>query len=252
MMRQRLRRVWRWLKRQVRSEPYERVRTHLARTYLIGQGLEIGALHNPLPVPPRARVRYVDRLANNDLRRQYPDLATLPLVPINVLDDGERLTTIPDESQDFVIANHFLEHCEDPIATVTNFFRVMRPGGVLYMAVPDMRYTFDKNRPITPLEHLIDDHRNGPELSRRGHFIEFARLVHGCDTEDGVQDLADHYIRHNYSIHFHVWTQREMLELLLWLRNRIGFDVEAAVKNGFEFIFILRKHAMAIPRAAAA
>lgn len=242
MMRRRLRRAWEWVKDQVEGGRPVHYREFLARTYLCGEGLEIGALSSPLAVPGRVKVRYVDRMSTDELRRHYPDLAAEPLVPVEVIDDGEQLATVPDGSQQFVIANHFLEHCQDPIRAASNFFRVLRPGGVLYMAVPDKRFTFDRERAVTPLEHLLDDHRDGPERSREEHFLDYARFVIGSPSEAGVRELANHLKERDHSIHFHVWTQKEMLEMLLWLRETIGFDIEVAAKNGPEVIFILRKH----------
>ena len=86
----------------------------------------------------------------------------LPLVEPDIIDDGEKLTTLAPQSQDFVIASHFLEHCQDPIGTLKAIFRVIKPGGMLYLALPDKRYTFDRERPVTPLDHLWTDHRTGP------------------------------------------------------------------------------------------
>ncbi len=64
-----------------------------------------------------------------------------------MIDDGEHLASIGDESVDFVVANHFIEHCRDPIGALTTLLRVVRPGGVVFMAVPDKRQTFDRARP---------------------------------------------------------------------------------------------------------
>ena len=50
---------------------------------------------------------YVDRMDENDLRRHYPELNDLPLVKVNIVDDGEKLTAFEPNSQDFIIANHF-------------------------------------------------------------------------------------------------------------------------------------------------
>ena len=80
-------------------------------------------------------------------------------------------------SQDFIIANHFIEHTEDPIGTIKRFLTVLRPQGILYMAVPDKRFTFDLERPLTSLEHLLRDHTEGPEWSRESHFREWAQFV---------------------------------------------------------------------------
>ena len=105
-------------------------RGQLAAECLRGGGVEIGALHQPMPLPPGAGVTYVDRMTVEELRAHYPELAELELTPVDVVDDGERLATFEDESVDFVVANHFLEHCENPIGTIETHLRKLRPGGV--------------------------------------------------------------------------------------------------------------------------
>ncbi len=73
----------------------------MAAIYLRGHGIEIGALHRPHRVPGSANVKYVDRMTVPDLRRQYPELAAEKLLPVDIVDNGERLATIADRSQDF-------------------------------------------------------------------------------------------------------------------------------------------------------
>src|SRR5204863_5418011 len=143
-----------------------------------------------------------------------------PLVGVDVIDDGERLDSFADGSQDFVIANHFLEHSEDPVGALASMLRVLRVGGILYLAVPDKRFTFDSKRPATPLEHVLEDHRNGPEVSRRPHFEEWARLVDDV-PEPKVQAHVEDLLARDYSIHFHVWTQVDALELLIALQREL-------------------------------
>jgi predicted SAM-dependent methyltransferase len=217
-------------------------RDAIAARYLRGDGLEIGALHNPLPVSERARVRYVDRMATADLRRQYPELDDKPLVDVDMIDDGERLASVPDASVDFVIANHFLEHCQDPIGALGTMFRVVRPGGIVYLAIPDKRFTFDVDREVTSAEHLLDDHRAGPEGSKRQHFEEWAQLVDKVGEAEAPAHAAK-LLEDDYSIHFHVWTQADALELLTVARRELGldYDVEVAIRNGHENVFVLRK-----------
>jgi SAM-dependent methyltransferase len=217
-------------------------REAIARRFVQGSGIEIGALHNPLRLPRGADVRYVDRMTVPELREHYPELAAEELVEVDVIDDGERLESFADETQGFVIANHFLEHSQDPLRALENMFRVLREGGILYLAVPDKRFTFDLKRPPTPLEHVLDDYRHGAERSRREHFEEWARLVD--DTpESEVQARVDVLLARDYSIHFHVWTQTDALELLVALERELGiqFDLEIAVRNGHENVFVLRK-----------
>jgi SAM-dependent methyltransferase len=220
-------------------------RSEFPARFLAGEGLEIGALHLPLATPGRARVRYVDRMSVDDLRSEYEELADWDLTPVDVIDNGELLATIPEASQDFIVANHFLEHCEDPIRTIETHLGKLKPGGVLFYAVPDKRYTFDHRRPVTPLEHMVEDHEQGAERSRHEHYVEWSRLVvaEEGDTDERIQARSLELEAAEYSIHMHVWTQAEFLELILHCRERFeeAFDIEATARQGIEFVVVLRK-----------
>jgi predicted SAM-dependent methyltransferase len=218
-------------------------REAIATHYLRGNGLEVGGLHNPLMVPPGARVRYVDRLPVEELRKQYPELSGRNLVPVDVLDDGEKLSTVQPSSQDFVVANHFLEHCENPIETLGNLLRVLKRDGILYMAVPDKRYTFDIDRPVTAFEHIVRDYREGPAWSREGHFREWVRLVEHVQDEEKAAVRMKELLAMSYSIHYHVWTQGELLDLVASLRKDFQFpwEQELVMKGEGEVILVLRK-----------
>jgi SAM-dependent methyltransferase len=177
-----------------------------------------------------------------ELERHYRDMNVSDIRAPDVIDDGERLATIADATRDFVVANHFLEHCEDPIAALENMLRVLKPGGVLFLAVPDKRFTFDAPRPVTTIDHLKRDHAEGPMGSRQEHFEEWARLVVGA-SDDEAGHIATRLIDADYSIHYHVWTQTELLELLVTLQHDYGlaFDVELFMRNDVECIVVLRK-----------
>src|SRR3954467_5871072 len=92
--------------REEEKPNYYRRRRTVAR-HLHGDGIEVGALHFPLDLSEAeiTRVRYVDRFDVPGLRAQYPTMADLTFVPVDIVDDGEVLSSIPDGSLDFVIAN---------------------------------------------------------------------------------------------------------------------------------------------------
>jgi predicted SAM-dependent methyltransferase len=218
-------------------------RLTIADRHLRGEGLEIGALQDPLPVRKGIKVRYVDIADTAGLRRMYPRKAGRHLVHVDVVDDGERLATVADRSQDFVIANHFLEHCEDPVGTLRNLLRVVRPGGVVYLSVPDKRFTFDSDRPSTTVEHVLRDHECGPEGSRRGHYDEVVRLAMKVQGEAAVATAVEELTAKDFRIHFHCWTQTDFLQLLCALQARSAFprfDVAEFVANEREMVVVLR------------
>lgn len=220
------------------------VREDLARRYLRGSGIEIGAFTWPLRVPPGVCVQYVDQLSRAGLLRAYGDgldsmgLDAASVPETDVIDDAARLSTLANGSVDFVIANHVLEHIEDPIAALQHFLRVIRPGGTLLLTLPDARHTFDAPRPRTTVEHLLSDHRDGPGVSRREHYREWARFNEGL-PEDQVPARVAEFERDDARHHFHVWELEGFLELLR--AAALDADLELAQTNQAEFAVVLRK-----------
>lgn len=229
------------------------VRRRLARRYLSGDGLEIGALHLPLPLPRGARARYVDRMSVAELRAHYPELDEYDLVEPDFVDDGEVLASVPSDSMDFVVVNHLIEHCQDPIGALLAHARVLRGGGVLYLAAPDRRRTsFDRDREETTLEHLVRDHELGPEASRSRHYEEWTRLAVRVPTDE-VAEHAAALQEQDYSIHFHTFTLTSFLALILRCREEyeLPLEIVAGETNGHEFIVIARSTKSARPPALA-
>jgi len=238
--------VARQFKRVERRICCPRVRKKLALRHVRGDGIEVGALHQPLRVGRQARVRYVDRLSKDDLLAQYPEFKSKHLVEPDIVDNGEKLAKFTDGSLDFVIANHFIEHCEDPLGTLKTFLAKLKDGGILYLAVPDKRFCFDRGRPLTAWEHVYRDFADGGKWSRREHFTDYTRFVHfqhetpsACE----VERVADKLMRRDYSIHFHVWTLESFRDLLQKFKATIcgEFDELESRLNYHEAIFILRK-----------
>jgi len=218
-------------------------RESVANIYIKGKGIEIGALHNPIGHKKSAKVKYVDRMSIPALREQYPELRSKELVDVDIIDDGEHLWKIKDSSQDFVIANQFLEHCQNPIVAISNMLRVLKNRGILYLSVPDKRYSFDIDRPVTSLEHLLRDYKTGPSVSKKQHFEEWVKYIDKIKSDIAVKKQISHLMSLNYSIHYHVWTQNEILEFIVVLKKKLhfNFEVELILKNLGEMILILRK-----------
>ena len=184
----------------------------------------------------------MDRLDVPSLRKHYPELDAYSLVHVDIVDDGETLQSIEDCSLDFIIANHMLEHTENPIGTIRNHLCKVRDGGVIYYAVPDKRYTFDVERPLTSFEHVVRDDQEGPQVSRIPHFEEWARLVNKVPLEQQEQHVSE-LLRTRYSIHFHVWDRPQFESFLSQVGDYLGhsFRVEHFTENGTEMIAVLRR-----------
>ncbi|MGY8640247.1 MAG: methyltransferase domain-containing protein [Verrucomicrobiales bacterium] len=209
---------------------------------LTGEGIEIGALHFPLSVSEGTVVKYVDYSTREENIAKFPELDADAIVTTDYVCNGEKLEVIEDETQDFVIANHMLEHCINPLGTLQNFLRVVKPGGHIFISLPDKRFTFDVKRPITPFSHIKDDFEISREVEDLSTYEDWVKYVSANKTPSNL-----HKIQQN--IHFHAWTQAEILEMYIEARKQLGFplEIEWAAKNGGEFIVLLRKDASLTP-----
>lgn len=211
--------------------PSDNIREQFADKYIKGAGIEIGALCHP--VRTDADVTYVDRFDIDGLHAQYPQIPIESMCPVTVVDDGENLASVESHSQDFVIANHFIEHCEFPIKTVENWLRVLKVGGIIFCAVPNKDHTFDVERELTPLSHLIHEHETG-ESDTYAHFYDSTR---------GDDFMAGNLMEQNYSIHYHVWDTVTIKEFFDYLCTVLPLEILEHSYNQprEETVFIMEK-----------
>ncbi len=231
--------------------PVSKQRIHLAR-HLFGEGIEIGALHRPLLPLPEAvkKVRYVDRKTKKELRQTYKELEQYRLVNVDIIGKAENLE-MESASQDFIIANHLIEHTEGTFQTLENFCRILRPGGILFMAVPDKRYTFDRFREPVSYEHLLHEYKHGFITSRREHYTDW---VNNVNVKHQKQDLTkiqrekkiNQCLVDNQNIHFHTWRFEDFLDHVYRMYHELNIplkviDVGIRHHTGSEFIIIFQK-----------
>jgi SAM-dependent methyltransferase len=211
---------------------------------LSGKGLEIGPLHRPMVRHPGMDIDYIDRCTVEELRKHYPELKDQPLVEPTIIGDAETLGNIEDSRYDFVVAAHVIEHMKNPLLALAQWVRVLKPGGLIYMLVPDKRATFDKKRVRTTLAHMVLDYQRPAKERDYEHYLDYAIHVHNKDAHEAVEE-ADRLIATDYSIHYHVFLPTDALNLIYWFSGHIA---PLAVAEGpvmspgsDEFHFLLKK-----------
>jgi SAM-dependent methyltransferase len=212
--------------------------------HLTGRGLEIGALGNPMPLPHASEVLYSDVLLPEQVDAMYPG-SRHP----DIISDSERFDGVADGTFDFIVANHVLEHVTDPIGAIAEWHRVLKPGGLLMISLPDKRYTFDRSRRRTPLAHLEADHHSSadPQVRNECHLLEWAEHVERLEPGSlAFDEWVAEQQRRGFAVHNHVWVLQDVLELLEHLRDQYGVPLRLVRWNntsflGNEFNLLLRK-----------
>lgn len=136
------------------------------------------------------------------------------------------LKEVPDSAYDFALSCHSLEHVANPIKAVMEWKRVLKPGGLLILVLPEKVNTFDSNRPYTTLAHLLQDYKNNTDETDTTHFEEILNL-HNYSRDIGTASKEEFNTRLqgnlvNRCAHHHVFSLEVTAEML----NYCGFSVK--------------------------
>ncbi len=194
----------------------------IAAASLRGIGIEFGPGASPFPVPLECHPLYADMYSYQALRSHlYPGQTAHQVVRPDFVTDLQTLSGIADESLDFVVACHVIEHTVSPITAFAACHRALRPGGSMVLVVPDFEKTFDRSRELTPLQHFIDDHVAPSRERDHGHFLEFYTRVFPPSDPADIPALAEKKHAEDFSIHYHCWNHDSFADMVAWI-NRDG------------------------------
>ncbi len=132
------------------------------------------------------------------------------------------LSKIENEVYDFIASCHCLEHVANPIKALKEWNRVLKPGGLFVLVLPDKNYTFDEARPITTFRHLQEDFENQIDETDSTHFNEVINL-HNIEKDNGTQTRDQLIERTNNNsiirgIHHHVFNFELIAEMLAYTK----------------------------------
>jgi SAM-dependent methyltransferase len=133
-----------------------------------------------------------------------------------------------DNSLDYVVASHVLEHVANPVAALAEWCRVLRPSGIIHVVVPDRRATWEHRRALTPVAHLLDDYVRGITAVDDTHIDDFVfqadwSIYRPSTPAKAVQEQMADLARgmheavargEEINIHFHTFEPENFRELI--------------------------------------
>lgn len=156
--------IARWLPAKVETPRPSRREVLLSLFDATGRGLEIGASFNPLlPKKDGYNVEVLDHLSAEELVKKYAGASSVDptrIEPVDYVSHGASLfDAIGEEARfDYIVASHVIEHTVDLLGFLNDCERLLRPRGVVVLAVPDKRFSFDVLRPLTSTGDVLQRH----------------------------------------------------------------------------------------------
>jgi SAM-dependent methyltransferase len=158
-----------------------------------------------------------------------------------IICDGSDLSGLAEDSYDFILSSHNLEHIANPVKALREWQRITKPGGGVILVLPNYTKTFDHRREPTTVSHMLADFNHNAQEDDLSHLTEILQLHDlGMDLPAGTaeefrQRSLDNLT--NRCLHHHVFNETNSKELLL----QIGMQVLAVETAWPLHIFLLAR-----------
>jgi predicted SAM-dependent methyltransferase len=165
-------------------------------------GIEIGALDKPLVVrddlPIGGVIKYADHLSKEGLKVKYRSDQSVDLdslVGVDLINStGDFSEALEGELVDYIVASHVVEHVPNPIRWLQMLLANLRPGGFIFLVVPDKRFTFDYQRPVTTFGTMLQSFLSGKNMPSAADVFDHhssAVLINGAKVWSGLLEAGD-------------------------------------------------------------
>lgn len=154
-------------------------------------GVELGPLDRPLVRRGDGDILYADHLSTEGLARKYAGHAAAgprargALVEVDLVLENQTLAQALGARGpvDYIVASHVIEHLPDVIGWLKDCAEALREDGLLFLAVPDMRFTFDRGRSLTTTGDLVGAHLAGATRPSAAQVYEHFAKAMQVDAE---------------------------------------------------------------------
>ena len=236
-----------------------------------GRVIEIGPSFSP--IAPKAAGWHAHSVDHTDRAGLVAKYGNDPTVDVSRIEDvdfvwskGLISDAVPSHLHgtfDAFVASHVIEHTPDLIAFLDSAATLLKPEGIVVLAVPDKRYCFDYFQPLTTTGQLLEAHaEQRARHSRRLAFDHIAYAVtgsgsgawgqhplHGLQFMHSVEQARDTFASWEAGrsyVDLHAWrftpASFELLLLELARIDRTDWRIERTTESeGCEFYAWLRR-----------
>jgi len=189
-------------------------------------GVEIGgSAHNPFNLPHCLNVDYTNE---HTVFSKGSEILCNEIMKVDIIANGDELP-FKDETFDYVISSHVIEHFFDPVKAIKEWMRVIKKGGYVFIIAPTKDGLETEHRPCTKLEEIVARHEG--KMTKDDVVMEGG---HGISAVSKLPIDREHG-------HWSVWNLEDFLPIC----KHYGWNVVEALKRddkvGNGFCVILQK-----------
>lgn len=230
-------------------------RFDLAYHYCRGIGIEVGAMSSPyLGFSHATDIKYADIFSSDELRNIISSLNVdgmykkeIVNTDILLLQPKYSLFDAINQQVNFVYSSNVFEHHSNPIFCLIDQLKCVS-NGVVYLVIPNKKYTYDRSRSATDINKLI----NKFEKNIFSHTIDEAMDVIIGTIKHPVYDLyktnPEKYSREMIEKkegihHYYTYDLSNILELLEYIKHLINFEISyISAEKSNDLHLALRKY----------
>lgn len=236
--------------------------------YFRGVGLDVGPFDKPFVDGDYAQnqaltVEYVDLHTPEELQKIFDEIPDFSPVQADYIHDvSKHGFGFTNKKYNFIILSHVLEHVVNPFNLLYEAVNKLKNDGILYIGLPDERFSDDKGRRLTTYEELwelyqqktntiedqrIIDYLHAPVISK----VDWVRKVLKNGGNFTPEQLENQRLR---SFHVHVWNSGGALNHMIRFINSTGLNfklIETDIweNNGYETVMVFQKQRPSITKS---
>lgn len=207
----------------------QELRQKIGDQWIAGEGFEIGPGLDPSLYKGVTKITFVDKRDRRALEALFRGS-----IEYNVLDLAAARAYFG--TADFAVAHHVFEHLSNPIRGLSDWIALLKPAGRLFVSLPAETHACEKDRLVTPFEHILDDYlfeRGDDHFDSKQHIPHFINQWTAMSRDsfwfaaDGVDKFVTVSLsevrRDVHDLHWHTYsaqTLAQVIEAAFWFSRR--------------------------------
>lgn len=146
-----------------------------------------------------------------------------------IISEASDLSNIESNSYDFIASSNVIEHLTNPLRSLLEMKRCVRPGGLVIVIVPHKDITFDHRRQVTSIDLLIKIFKLNPSEGDISH-LNLDKIFQDYDLDlDIPAGELDSFKKRTFdnkqyrALHQTVFNTQLLLEMVNWAGMKIFF-----------------------------